>query len=261
MLAGISTACFYPMQTEKALAILAERHVSAAEVFINSHSELEEGYLLRLRRMADDAGIRLLAVHPFTSGMEPMLFFSKYSRRFEDGRDYYRKYYQAANILGAEIVVFHGNIAQFHMEIDEYFRRYDILLHDAAVMGVELCHENVSRCMGRSPVFFRDMARSLPHARFVLDVKQAVRAGEDVLAFVESMGKRIAHVHISDHNPEQDCLSIGRGVFHIPQFLSSLRLQGFAGGVVVELYRENFSGIVELFDGFQQLSRYISTVA
>lgn len=260
MIAGISTACFYPMVTEEALALLAEKGVAATEIFLNSSSELAPAYLKELRQMADAAGVRLLSVHPFTSGMEPMLFFSGYQRRFEDGRDYYRRYYQAANILGAEIVVFHGNIAQFRMKREEYFDRFGILLADARKEGAEICHENVSRCTGRSPDFFLDMTRCLPDARYVFDVKQAVRAGEDVFEFVEAMGKRVAHVHISDHNVDHDCMSIGKGVFHIPEFLSYLHSQDFGGGVIVELYRENFSGIVELFEGYQQLCSDISTL-
>lgn len=261
MTAGISTACFYPMNTEDALAILAGKGVRAAEIFLNSHSELEPEYLLRLRKLADAAGMRLLSVHPFTSGMEPMLFFSDYERRFEDGREYYRRYYQAANLLGADMVVFHGNIAQWRMEMRDYCHRFAALMGDAKAEGVMLCHENVSRCTGRSPGFYREMSHMLPGARYVLDVKQVIRAGEDVFAFVEAMGKHIAHVHISDHTAEQDCLSIGKGTFHISQFLSSLAAKGYGGGVMVELYRENFRDIVELIEGYQQLSREISTIS
>lgn len=261
MIAGISTACFYPMYTEEALFQLARQGVAAAEVFLNSQSELEPAYLKELRRVADAAGVRLLSVHPFTSGMEPMLFFSGYQRRFADGRELYRSYYRAANILGAGMVVFHGNIAQFRMEREDYFQRFGILMADAAREGVELCHENVSRCTGRSPDFFLDMARYLPESRYVFDVKQAVRAGEDVFEFAEAMGKRVAHVHISDHNVDHDCMVLGQGVFHTREFLSYLRSQGFDGGVIVELYRENFGDVVELYESYQHLCREISTVA
>lgn len=261
MYPGISTACLYPMETEKALRMLAEKGVEAAEVFINSQSELAPGYLRELRRVADSFGMRLLSLHPFTSGMEPMLFFSTYHRRFEDGRNFYRTYYQAASILGADIVVFHGNIVQFRMELGEYFDRFGVLMEDARKEGCLLCHENVSRCTGRSPLFFREMAKQLPDARFVFDVKQAVRAGEDVFEFVEEMGERIAHVHISDHTPQEDCLPIGKGVFHIQEFLSYLGSIGFSGGVIVELYRENFGEFVELLRGYQQLCAYLSTGA
>ena len=260
MLAGISTACLYPLQTEVALAQLAAGGVASAEIFLNSSSELEETFLKEMRRTADDTGMKILSVHPFTSGLEPMLFFSQYQRRFDDGREFYKQYYQAVNILGGDMVVFHGNILQHPMAQEDYFSRFAQLMEDAKVQGVRLCHENVCRCSGRSPGFFRNMRRSLPQAGFVLDVKQALRAGETVESFLEAMGDSIAHVHISDHTNDQDCLSIGKGTFNIPQFLGTLASRGYGGGVIVELYRENFGSFVELLEGYQQLSGYISTV-
>ena len=262
MTAGISTACFYPMNTEEAMGILSRNNVAACEVFLNSHGEMDAGYLRELRAVAEAGGTRILSVHPYTSGMEPMLFFSGYPLRFEDGRAYYRGYYEAAARLGADIVVFHGNMAQFHMEPAEYAQRLGILIEDAQKMGVRLCHENVSRCAGRDPAFFRELAEQLPEARFVLDVKQCLRSGEDVYAFVEAMAGRIAHVHISDHNAQADCLPIGKGTFHIPKFLSCLHAQGFCGdygGVIIELYRGNFIDSVELMQSYQRLCGYVST--
>lgn len=260
MLAGISTACLYPQHTEVALARLAASGVTATEVFLNSPSELEPAFLKELRRTADDAGVKILSVHPFTSAMEPMFFFSSYRRRFEDGKEYYKQYYQAANILGGDIVVFHGNVLQLPIGQDEYVARFAGLMEDAKSQGVRLCHENVSRCSGRSPAFFREMRRQLPQAGFVLDVKQALRSGETVETFLQAMGGNISHIHISDHTDSQDCLSIGKGTFNIPEFLATLASEGYAGGVVVELYRENFGAFVELLEGYQLLSAYISTV-
>lgn len=261
MVAGISTACFYPEPTEDALKRLAKQRVAATEVFLNSFSELEPDYLRELRRIADGSGLRILSVHPFLSGLEPMLFFSRYPRRFEDGRDLYKRFYQAACILGGDIVVFHGNARQLPIPNENYFRRYGVLLRDAAGEGVRLCHENVARCVGRDPGFFASMRAALPQARFVLDIKQVLRAGESVDRYLTDMGEGIAHIHISDHGPAGDCLSIGRGDFNIPEFLVRLRKIGFDAGVVVELYRENFGSDVELFAGYQQLFHDLSTVS
>lgn len=261
MLAGISTACLYPQNTEEVLTILAENGVESTEVFINSASEMQTDYVNELRRIADSGGVRVLSVHPFTSGMEPMLFFSKYQRRFEDGREFYKRYYETAGLLGADIVVFHGNLLQLKIEPEEYFERFAILLEDARREGMRLCHENVCRCTGRSPDFFRQLADALPQAEFVFDIKQAVRSEENVMDFAKAMGKNIAHVHISDHDESRDCLSIGHGSFNIPEFLNYMQTIGFTGGMIVEVYRHNILGFVELFGGYQQLSHQISTLA
>lgn len=261
MLAGLSTACLYPQNTEDALRLIATTGVQATEVFLNSDSELAPAYIRELRQIADGSGIRTLSVHPYTSGMEPMLFFSAYTRRFEDGREYYKRYYEAVNLLGGDIVVFHGHFAGMKIEPQDYFHRFAVLLEDARQAGVRLCHENVSRCYGRSPDFFVQMRAALPRAEYVLDVKQAVRSGATALEFVRAMGKNIAHVHISDHDADHDCLPPGKGTFNIGEFLNLLRCNGYDGGVLVELYRENFGDIVELLLGYQQLYQEISTLA
>lgn len=257
MLAGVSTACFYPERTEKALTILAGQGISATEVFLNSDCELDPAYLRNLRHIADAARMRILAVHPYTSGMEPMLFFSEYARRFEDGRVYYRKYYQAANILGAKLVVFHGNSRYRQMEEHAYFERYHRLMQDASASGVMLCHENVSRCAGYLPAFFQQMSAALPDARYVLDVKQALRAEQDIFSFARAMGSRIAHVHLSDHTPASDCLCMGKGILDMPRLIAQLKSQGFDGGLIMELYRGDFENTGDLLEGYRKITQYI----
>lgn len=259
MLAGVSTACLYPEYTEKALETLLSFRVQAVEVFINCMEELSVPFLSGLRKRADDGGAKILSVHPYTSGMEPMLFFSRYRRRFHEGMEFYKKYYEACNILGAEIVVFHGDYHTSPTSYDEYFDRFGMLTDDAATFGVQLCHENVSRCIGHDPAFFKKLAACVPNAAFVLDVKQAIRSGEDVFDFARAMNGRIRHVHMSDHNSARDCLVPGRGTFNIREFLSVISSNNFDGGVIVELYQDNFDEIVEISEGYQHLCDEIST--
>lgn len=45
---GASTACLYPMETEKAVATLIENGFRIIEIFFNSFSELEPEYLEKL---------------------------------------------------------------------------------------------------------------------------------------------------------------------------------------------------------------------
>ena len=47
---GVSTACLYPLETEKALYELAERGVKNVEIFVNSIDELEGQVLVELRK-------------------------------------------------------------------------------------------------------------------------------------------------------------------------------------------------------------------
>ena len=106
---GVSTACFYPMKTEDPLKLLGESGFEIAEVFLNSFSELEDGYLYELRRIAEYYGMRISSVHPFTCFPEGFLLFSEYERRFQDGVEFYKRYCNAANILGGKFIVPHGD--------------------------------------------------------------------------------------------------------------------------------------------------------
>ena len=50
MLAGISTACFYPLYTEEAVQKLSRIPPQCVEVFLNARHELDPAYLRELRR-------------------------------------------------------------------------------------------------------------------------------------------------------------------------------------------------------------------
>ncbi len=243
---GISTSCYYPETTERSLDILLQSGVKTLEVFFNCHSELDPAYLRRLRDAAEGYGARIAAVHPYTSGMEGILFFSDYDRRFEDSREYYRRYYQAANILGAGLVVFHGGYKHQILPIEEYVRRIDILDNDAGRMGVVLAQENVERNLSRSPEFLSCLRKLRPRQSFVFDLKQAIRAQQDPFKVLQAMGDGVVHLHLSDHLPGRECLPPGAGETDFKRLFDSLAAWGFDGTAVIELYRANFDDQVQL---------------
>lgn len=258
MVPGISTASLYPQETERALRLLARCGVAATEVFFNAFSELEEPFLRELAKTARTGGLRVLSVHPFTSGFEPLLLFSNYRRRTLDGFEMYKKYFNAANILGAKLVVIHGDYRGHSHPRAAYFDVFGELLEHARRMGVEVVQENVSRCTSHTPDFFSEMAAYLPEARFVLDTKQCVRANVRIFDMMRAMGGRICHVHISDHDGEHDCLPVGRGTFDVAGLLRRLRCEyGFDGGVLQELYRDNYGPVDDLIEGYQRLQRCV----
>lgn len=249
---GISTACFYPLETENALEILGQMSIPMAEVFVNTDRELEEDYCHTLRQRADQLGIRIRSLHPYCSGFEPFLFFSNYPRRFEDGRQYYKKIYRAAAVLGADLVVFHGGWAASPLPWEEYFTRYALLMQDAQEAGVTLAHENVARCVGSNPEFFRQMHLALPEAAFVLDVKQAIRSGVSPYDMAQAMGPGVQHLHISDHSPKGDCLLFGEGELDLPRLVQNLDI-GNTPSAVLELYQQNWGNSIELCNSYKKM--------
>ena len=91
MQVGVSTSCLFPLETEKALIKIGEMGIDRAEIFLNSPSEAKPEFAKLLRKIADDYGIKLSAVHPYCSETEGMTFFGNYPRRFDDGIEEYRR--------------------------------------------------------------------------------------------------------------------------------------------------------------------------
>lgn len=238
---GASTACFYPVETELALRRLGELGFCTAEVFFNSFSELRGPVLEAVRREQQAHGIRVVSVHPFTSGTEPYFLFSAYERRYRDTLEHYKRYFDAANALGAELLVMHGAKAGASISEEAYFDRFGELVRLGRAHGVMVAQENVVQFASESAEFLAGMRRALGgDFHMVLDLKQAVRSGLDPLALARQFAGEIAHVHVSDHLPGKDCLPPGEGAFDFAALSQLLRKGGYQGGFVMELYAGNF---------------------
>lgn len=103
MKAGVSTACLYPKPVEESLYDLAVNGISCAEVFINSHSELQKSFAHEINRILERFDVNCVSVHPFFSEMEQLMFFSDYERRTLDAFEYCKLFFRFMNITGAEI--------------------------------------------------------------------------------------------------------------------------------------------------------------
>ena len=257
MQAGISTACLYPMVLEKSFAALVSLGFRCFEVFVNTDSELREEYLGRIRRAADSSGSVIRSIHPFTSGFENFLLFSEYERRYLDGLEYYKRYFHACNLLGADILVLHGRrMERCGISDPEFFERYAELFALGRSFGVTVAQENVNLYASDSPLFLRNMRRACgSDCAFVLDIKQAVRGGADPYAVCAAMGEQIVHVHINDNGPASDCLLPGFGRMDYAKLMSMLRGFGFDGSLIIEVYRKSFGDPDELLRAKEVVER------
>lgn len=246
--AGVSTACLYPRPVEEALYDLALAGVSCVEIFINSHSELRRGFVDALAKLLQRFEMTCCSLHPYTCEMEPMMLFSNYSRRVEDYLEYCRYYFSAMQQLGAEKFVLHGNKAPgTAANVDLYLERFRRLADLGDSYGIQVAQENVARCTSASLSFLEKMRDGLgKQARFVLDIKQAVRAKEDPMAMLRALGEHVVHVHLSDHGEYGDCLPIGKGRFPVNRFLQELAVRSPDCTVVLELYRSGFQNVSDL---------------
>lgn len=257
---GASTACLYPMETEKAVAVLIESGFRVIEIFFNSFSELEPKYLERLYKYISANGCEVVSIHPFLSGIEPFLLFSDYERRFYDTIDFYENFYRAAQFLGAKKLILHGGSFpdRYKLSDEEYCRRFELLANRGEEFNVETLHENVNRFRASSPEFIRAMKKIIPkNARFTFDVKQAVRSGYDPFKILAEMGNSLKHIHINDNTKEKDCLLPFCGNFNYSELFSECRKIGYDGDIIIEVYRTNFNDISELIESAKKLSKLL----
>lgn len=254
MRTGVSTACFYPASTEEALLLAARSGAPCTEIFVNADSEFSPAFFDRLAASARENGVDVVSIHPFTSGFEPILFFSDYPRRMQDGLDMYRRFFELAARIGARYFVLHGARAQSVLPDEELFERFMLLRRLAAGEGVRLLQENVARCKSRSPAFIRQMRACLgEEAEFVLDTKQALRSGVSIEEMRLAMGEGLRHVHISDCSGEKDCVLPGRGGMDISGFSRLLSGSGYTGDLMLEVYRDSYGEVQELFSACRYL--------
>lgn len=251
---GVSTASFYPMLTEKVVSLLASRGIPHCEVFFDTVSEIEPAYVRELRAAAAEGGVKIVSVHPFTSAFEPFMLFTNYDRRFHDGIEWHKRYFDAMNLLGASIFVFHGDRAQGVLPDEVYYERFAVLRDLGRQFGVTVAQENVERCKSRSLSFLEGMVRYLDgDVSFVFDNKQARRAGGDCMEFIDRLAPHICHVHISDYTEHCDCAAVSAQSAHITQILRKLKETGYDGAVMVELYRSMIENDEDIFTSYRNL--------
>lgn len=254
---GVSTACLYPMETEKSLMRLSEYGIKNVEIFFNADCELKGSIFAQINKIVNESGISVLSVHPYTSAVETMSLFGDYPRRYMEMMDTYKLYFEIMNKLGAKIFVLHGALKSAAVKEELYFERYSALYELGERYGVIVAQENVSYCKGGSRRFLAEMKKSLGEkCGFVLDVKQALRSGSDPFELIDLLGKSIKHCHISDNTEETDCVPVGRGRFDFPMFSQKLKKLAYDGDIVLELYRNGFDRLDELKDSVEFMESF-----
>ncbi|MBE6889976.1 MAG: sugar phosphate isomerase/epimerase [Ruminococcaceae bacterium] len=252
---GVSTASLYPLHVEDAFRELAVRGVKTAEIFANSTCEGQEPYISMIKDNAEQYGINIPSFHPFSSPMESVFLFSTYDRRVEEMLTLYRGFFESMQKLGAKIFVLHGAIQSSKCTPEHYVKQFRLLAEIGQEYGVTVAQENVCYCLSGRLEFLKMMKRELSqYAKFVLDLKQARRSGEDIFDYVDALGESLIHCHVSDGNAESDCLPVGKGCFDFAELYNRMSANGFDGSYIVELYRHNYGDFDELKQSADALS-------
>jgi len=121
-----------------------------------------------------------------------------------------------------------GNVRERIPRIMEVCGRY----------GVQFLWENVSWCTMRTPEDVRSVREAFPQVRFVLDLKQALRSGQNAFELLHAMGDRLCHLHVMDWDEAGKLCLPGEGTFDFPRLRKALEDIGYEGGVLLEPYAQ-----------------------
>lgn len=237
------------MNTEDSLAALAGLGFDTFEIFLNTFSELGDSFVNKLCSILNSSSSRVTSVHPFTSSYESFLLFSNYERRFNDGLDFYEKYFRTACSLGADKVILHGLSTAYRATIsdDEYCRRFAAIQERASCYNVMLLQENVNKFRSGNDTFLEYMRSCIPDkAAFVCDTKQSFRCGTTPLSTALAMGSHLKHIHISSSSPDGTCILPLKNENWIDELFDHLRLSEYKGDMIIEVYTSSFNSPDEL---------------
>lgn len=245
---GISSACLYPLETEKAFSAIVENEIPVCEIFFNAACELKPDFINELKAIKKGGNTQVVSVHPMMSLAESFVLFSAYDRRYREGLEDYKRYAQIAAQLGAEYIIMHGGKPNGVLSDEQYFERFYEISEAVRENGATLLQENVVHFRAGNLEFIKKMAEYLgDEARFCLDVKQSIRGGYSPFEVLNAVPGNIKHIHISDNTADNDCMIPQKGNFDFKAFFDLALQKGYKGDSVIEVYRWAFGEPQELF--------------
>ncbi len=254
MKSGISTASFYPMETELALEEIGKAGVKDTEIFFNCESELKDSFVDILLEIKEKYGLNITAIHPTMSLAESFMIFSAYERRFYEALKQYRRYSEVAKALGAKYIIMHGGKPNGILTDEEYCERYMALKEQTLKNGVTVLQENVVKYRSGDVEFLRSMRDILGNdAEFCFDIKQSIRSGYLPMDLVDEFYDNIKHYHISDHSVAGDCLLPGDGKFDFSGFFKLLKKRGYKGALITEVYQFSYKNYDDIFNSHKNI--------
>ncbi len=244
---GISTACYYPLETELALEEVGKSGAKVTEVFFNSLTELKPSFIDMLTDIKDNYGLEIASVHPTMSLAESFMIFSAYERRFYEAVEQYKRYSEVAAVLGAKYIIMHGGKPNGILTDEEYCERYMALKNATLKNGVTVLQENVAKFRSGDIEFLRSVRDILgDDAELCFDIKQAVRCGYEPFGMIDEFLPNIKHFHISDHSIASDCQLPLNGGFDFTRLFKTLKTKEYNGSLIVEVYNNAYKNYNEM---------------
>jgi len=229
-LVALSTASVFPDRTPDAFEAAARLGYDGVEVMVSADAVSQDVDVLR--RLVDYHGVPVLAVHA------PCLLVTQ--RVW--GREPWGKLIRSKEVaekLGARVVVVHPpfrwqrdyardfgeGLARMRDETDVVF----------AVENMYPLRAGGAEVAPYSP-HWNPVLMDFPHV--TLDLSHTAVSGSDALAMAESLGDRLAHVHMADGTGltyRDEHLVPGRGTQPCAPLLAKLTSGGYSGAIVLEV--------------------------
>lgn len=234
---GMSTAAFYGRwETEEAARQIAKLPLDCAEVFLQSSSETTVPFAGIVKENL--GGMPCTSVHPM--GAYENYMARRPARQMQDAFDQFRRILDAGAVLGAKTFVYHGRhtplLNPLAWDLSWNVEALVPMCEEAAQRGMAIGWENVYWCQLTEPKRVLEAKEALSDVRFTLDIKQAMRAGQDPLDFVRAMGERLCNVHVCDWKEDGTLCLPGEGVVDFDALFAALDETGYDGPVIMEPY-------------------------
>jgi len=255
---GLSTGCFFPQETIEAVKRAGKLGAKYIEIFFNTHSELKEEYLYKLKKIIDEYGMQVVSIHPYTSAIESFMFFSMHDYKLQDSIELYEAYFKACNILGCKYIVLHGCFTRYDfMDMERYCRNLNELSRKAREYGVYISQENVYKFKCG---YIKNIEEFIKYAdkdvKFTFDIKQAVKSRQSIYKILDLTKERISHVHISDFTGRKYSLVPFTGSFNYDRFFKYIKENTTAEAALVELYSPMIESDNQLMEAVAKLQKY-----
>ena len=259
---GISTASlFVRFTTEDALKFLSDNKIDVAEIFLESYCEYNKDFGKLLSSVKGNVDIH--SIHTLTTQFEPQLY-SINERAQRDSFNLLEGTMQCAKEVGAKYFTFHGvarlKKTPFTIDYDRVGKITQRIIDVTERYGVGLAYENVHWCYYNYIGFFNEIKKRVPTLKGTLDIKQARLSNLDYTDFINEMGKDIVTVHLSDVLDTGKMVLPGKGKTDFYDLFSKLRDVGFDGSMLLEVYKNDFNELSELFESLDFLKNIANKV-
>ncbi len=226
---GLSTSSVYPGNASTAFELASRLGYDGVEVMVWTEPVTQDATLLLA--LSQHYGIPILSVHAPTLLMTQRVWgpapWAKVDRSID-----------LSWSVGADTVVVHPPFRWQREYADTFADGVALREHDS---GLRIAVENMYPWRARG----RELQAYLPawdpvsmaYDHVTLDLSHTATAGSDALEMAETLGDRLAHVHLADGSgsPRDEHLVPGRGGQPCAELLQRLSADGFTGHVIVEV--------------------------